>query len=163
MYHEITSARPQDSASTASSARQPLGPLSRHEGGPQKSGMKKNEGIGHDGVRQDVVPAIPELPENMPGLSAAASLPGSQQCGVALAAGSRHQPEESGPEPVAPQQPTQPLELPVTRKGVCLAQNHAPGKKDRSAQSRPRPPKKTPAAQEKAMPRNPTRPPGPKP
>lgn len=129
MHHEITSARPRDSASTASSAGQTLGPLPRHEGGSQKSGMKENEGIGHDGVRQDVVPAIPELPENMPRLSAAASFPGSQQRGVALAAGSRHQPKESGPESIAPQQPTEPLELPVTRKSIRLAQNHAPGKK----------------------------------
>jgi hypothetical protein len=63
--------------------------------------MEEGEGIGHDGVGQDVVPAVPELLEDTPGLGAAARFPGGQQGGVALAAGRRHQAKDPGPEPVA--------------------------------------------------------------
>ncbi len=76
--------------------------------------MKEGEGVGHDGVGQDVIPAVSEFPENMPGLRAVAGLAGGQESGITLTAGRRNQSENSGPEPVTAQQAAQPLEFAVT-------------------------------------------------
>ena len=40
--------------------------------------MEENEGVGHDGVGQDVIPAVAELPENAARLGAATGFAGGQ-------------------------------------------------------------------------------------
>ncbi len=90
--------------------------------------MEENKGIGQDGVRQDVVPAVPELLKYPPGLCAATRLSGGQHGGVALAAGCRHQAKDFGPEPVTMQQMPEPLKFTVAGEGIRLTQDHSPGK-----------------------------------
>lgn len=63
-----------------------LATFARHKGGAQKSGVKKMQGVGHDGVGKDVIPTVAKFAEDAARLGTATGLTGCQQRGVTLAA-----------------------------------------------------------------------------
>ena len=114
-----------------------FGILARNERRPQKARMKKIQRVGHDHIRQDVIPTVPKLTKNPFGLGAISSFPGCQQGGVTLTARSGHQSEQARSKSVTQQKASQTLELPVAGKGIRLTQNHPPSEK--TGQHNPQP------------------------